>query len=162
MFNLHRRREREVPGLNTAALPDLIFTVLFFFMIVTHMRQADVKVQYHVPEGTELSRLTNKATAQYIYIGRTAGSNTPVIQLNDHIVTIDELTEELMRQRQTMSDEDCDRMVVSIRADKNIDMGVIADVKRALREANALRVNYTAVDTSNGDESPVKQKNNFN
>ena len=63
MFNV-KRREREVPGLNTAALPDLIFTVLFFFMIVTHMRQADVKVQYRVPEGTELSRLANKATAQ--------------------------------------------------------------------------------------------------
>ena len=33
-----RRKKHEMPGLNTAALPDLIFTVLFFFMIVTHMR----------------------------------------------------------------------------------------------------------------------------
>ena len=50
-----KRREREVPGLNTASLPDLIFTVLFFFMIVTHMRQAELKVQYKVPQGTELA-----------------------------------------------------------------------------------------------------------
>ena len=137
MFNV-KRREREVPGLNTAALPDLIFTVLFFFMIVTHMRQADVKVQYRVPEGTELSRLANKATAQYIYIGSMGNNGAPV-------------------KRQLMSDEDCDRMVVSIRADRNTDMGVIADVKRALREANALRVSYSALDTSNGETPPVRK-----
>ena len=156
MFNV-KRREREVPGLNTAALPDLIFTVLFFFMIVTHMRQADVKVQYRVPEGTELSRLANKATAQYIYIGSMGNNGAPVIQLNNRIVTIDELRYELIRQRQLMSDEDCDRMVVSIRADRNTDMGVIADVKRALREANALRVSYSALDTSNGETPPVRK-----
>lgn len=146
-----------MPGLNTAALPDLIFTVLFFFMIVTHMRQADVKVQYRVPEGTELSRLANKATAQYIYIGSMENNGAPVIQLNNRIVTIDELRDELIRQRQLMSDEDCDRMVVSIRADRNTDMGVIADVKRALREANALRVSYSALDTSNGETPPVRK-----
>ena len=81
----------------------------------------------------------------------------PVIQLNDRIVTIDELRDELIRQLQLMSDEDCDRMVVSIRADRNTDMGVIADVKRALREANALRVSYSALDTSNGDNPPVRK-----
>ena len=141
-----------MPGLNTAALPDLIFTVLFFFMIVTHMRQADVKVQYRVPEGTELNRLTHKSTAQYVYIGppskelQAAMGTETLIQLNDRIVTVDELRDLLIEQRRMMSDEDCDRMVVSIRADQQTDMGVIADVKHALREANALRVSYSAVE----------------
>lgn len=54
MVSRFKQFEREVPALNTASLPDLIFTVLFFFMIVTHMRQADLKVQYRVPQGTEL------------------------------------------------------------------------------------------------------------
>lgn len=147
-----KRREREVPGLNTASLPDLIFTVLFFFMIVTHMRQAELKVQYKVPQGTELGRLTHKSTAQYLYIGPpskelqpTLGKNT-LIQLNDRIVTVGELRDLLAKQRQMMSDEDQERMVVSIRADRNTDFGIIADVKQALREANALKVNYSAVD----------------
>jgi methyl coenzyme M reductase beta subunit len=71
-----------------------------------------------------------------------------VIQLNDHIVTVDELRDELTKVRQMMSDEDCDRMVVSIRADRKTELGIIADVKRALREAGALRVNYSAIDTN--------------
>lgn len=145
---MFRRREREVPGLNTAALPDLIFTVLFFFMIVTHMRQSDVKVQYQVPQGTELNRLASKSTAQYVYIGTTDNGRQTTIQLNNKIVTVDELRDELMRVRQQMSDEDQERMVVSIRADRKTDMGTVADVKHALREAGALRVSYTAIDTS--------------
>lgn len=142
--------------MNTAALPDLIFTVLFFFMIVTHMRQTDVKVQYAVPQGTELNQLANKATAQYVYIGvRNEGARSEgetVIQLNDRIVTLDELCNALKKQRQMMSDEDAERMVVSIRADRKTPMGVIADVKRALREAGALRVNYAAMDISEKEE----------
>ena len=46
MSMMFRRRSREVPGLNTSSLPDLIFSVLFFFMIVTHMRHVTVKVKY--------------------------------------------------------------------------------------------------------------------
>lgn len=67
---MFRRRDHEVPGLNTASLPDLIFTVLFFFMIVTHMREVQVKVKYQVPQGTELERLTKKSAVSYIYIGK--------------------------------------------------------------------------------------------
>lgn len=158
---MFKRREREVPGLNTAALPDLIFTVLFFFMIVTHMRQTDVKVQYTVPQGTELNQLANKATAQYVYIGLksqealsqgTDKEHAYYIQLNDKLVTLDELRSTLAKQRQMLSDEDQERMVVSIRADRHAPLGIIADVKRALREAGALKVNYSAMDISEKKE----------
>ena len=70
MSMMFRRRSREVPGLNTSSLPDLIFSVLFFFMIVTHMRHVTVKVKYQVPQGKELTRLTKKSAVSYIYIGR--------------------------------------------------------------------------------------------
>ena len=53
-MSMIRRSKREMPGLNTASLPDLIFTVLFFFMIVTHMRTDVMKVRYQTPQGTEL------------------------------------------------------------------------------------------------------------
>lgn len=70
------RRLREVPMLNTASLPDLIFTVLFFFMIVTHMRTTTSKVQYALPQGTELKRLVKKSAVTYIYIGRDMPKTT--------------------------------------------------------------------------------------
>ena len=89
-MSMFKRTRREIPELNTSSLPDLIFTVLFFFMIVTHMRKVTLKVKYQVPQGTELTRLTKKTAVSYIYIGKpvtgTVQGNT-VIQLNDKYAT---------------------------------------------------------------------------
>ncbi|MBP3834712.1 MAG: biopolymer transporter ExbD [Prevotella sp.] len=146
-MNIYRRASHQVPGLNTAALPDLIFTVLFFFMIVTHMRKVELKVKYQVPAGTELSRLTKKSTVTYIYIGRGVGdSDTKMrVQLNDKLSEVSDIVDYIVEERKRMSPEDVGKMTVSIKADRQADMGLITDVKQALRQANALRINYSAV-----------------
>ena len=140
-----RRRNHSIPALNTASLPDLIFTVLFFFMIVTHMRKDPLKVKYKVPAGTELTRLTKKSAVTYIYIGKPVGTHHDGmrIQMNDKYVTLPQVTDYVAAERDGMAAEDLQQMIVSIKADKATPMGVIADVKQALRQANALRINYS-------------------
>ena len=69
-MRIYRQKRGGVPMLNTSSMPDLIFTVLFFFMIVTHMRKVTLKVQYQVPQGKELTRLTKKTAVSYIHIGK--------------------------------------------------------------------------------------------
>ena len=149
-MSLFKQKRRNVPGLNTASLPDLIFTVLFFFMIVTHMRKVAVKVKYQVPQGTELTRLTKKSTVSYIYIGKMQGTEGReqgqiVVQLNDKLSNPSEVEEYITAERNRMAAEDAQQMTVSIKADRNADMGVVTDVKQALRNANALRINYSAI-----------------
>ena len=146
-MSMFRRREHTVPGLNTASLPDLIFSVLFFFMIVTHMRKVELKVQYKVPAGTELTRLTKKSTVTYIYIGRQAGSDQQkmCIQVNDKLVEVPDIIDYIIEERNRMAPEDVEKMTVSIKADRQADMGLITDVKLALRQVNALKINYSAV-----------------
>ncbi|MCI6159903.1 MAG: biopolymer transporter ExbD [Prevotellaceae bacterium] len=150
-MSMFRRRERKVPGLNMASMPDLIFTVLFFFMIVTHMRSVPLKVKYQMPAGTELTKLTNKSTTTYIYIGRPVngkGQETGgemQIQMNDKLVDVPSVTDYVASERKRMSPEDVEVMTVSLKADKNVDMGLITDVKQALRKAKAGKVNYSGV-----------------
>ena len=141
-----RRRSYDVPELNTAALPDLIFTVLFFFMIVTHMRDVERKVQYQVPEGQRLEQLGHKSSVVYIYIGKPVGNqgDSVGIQLNNRLVSVDELGAWVKAERQKMSPDDAARMTISIKADRDTPMGVINDVKRALRSAQALNISYSA------------------
>lgn len=147
-----RRRKHEVPGLNLASMPDLIFTVLFFFMIVTHMRQTELKVRYVVPQGTELEKTGHKGSVVYLYIGHPideqgqVASDETRIQVNDRCVSVYEIPEAIAQAREQMSSEDRMRMTVNIHADKDTDMGVINDVKQALRQAGALRINYSATD----------------
>lgn len=151
MSMMFRCKSREVPGLNTSSLPDLIFSVLFFFMIVTHMRQVTLKVKYQVPQGKELTRLTKKSAVSYIYIGKPVSTatgkqigDTTLVQLNDKYATPAEVMDYLVAEKKRMSAEDQQQMTVSIKADKDTKMGIITDVKQALRQAKALRVNYSA------------------
>lgn len=151
-MRMFQRRRHEVPGLNTASLPDLIFTVLFFFMIVTHMQKETVKVKFRTPQGTELTRLTKKTSVTYIYIGRPTAELRKVygkatrIQLNDKFISPSEVADYVSAERNRMSPEDQEQMTVSIKADRGTRMGIISDVKQALREAKAYRINYSATD----------------
>lgn len=149
-MSIYRRRSHDIPELNTASLPDLIFTILFFFMLVTHMRKVAVKVKYQVPQGTELTKLVKKTTITYLYIGKPMSetgqlaSDSLCIQMNDKLVDVAEIKSYLVKERATMAAEDKKQMSVSIRADKETPMGRIIDIKQSLREANVLNVNYAA------------------
>ena len=141
---MFKRKDHSVPGLNTASLPDLIFTVLFFFMIVTHMKENQMKVKYQVPEGTKLERLAKKSTISHIYIGKPyKGGGITAVQVNDKIVDVAEIEGFIAAERKRMSPDDAKQMTVSIKADKKADMGVITDVKQSLRRANALKILYS-------------------
>ena len=149
MSRFREQRERSVPGLNLAAMPDLIFTVLFFFMIVTHMREVKPLVRYDVPQGTELEK-ARKAGMVYLFIGKPVDSMGEVtseetrIQLNDRYVSVAEIGRAINEERAKMSEEDRQHLVVSIRADRDTEMGIINEVKQELRKAGALNINYSA------------------
>ena len=148
-MSMFKRTRREIPGLNTSSLPDLIFTVLFFFMIVTHMRKVTLKVKYQIPQGTELTRLTKKTAVSYIYIGKpvtgTVQGNT-VIQLNDKYATTTDIIDYIAAEKSRMSPEDQQQMTVSIKADRSTKMGIISEVKQALRKSKALKISYSATE----------------
>ena len=141
MSRFRQQRRRDVPGLNLAALPDLIFTVLFFFMIVTHMRHDDVRVRYEVPAGTEVQKMEQKTGVINIYI------NSEAIQVNGHVTDLAHLASIVQAERKAMSPENAERLTVSLKADKHTPMGVIADVKQALQQSFALRVNYSGTES---------------
>lgn len=144
-MSMFLKKRRSVPGLNTSSLPDLIFTVLFFFMIVTHMRTDNPRVKYTEPRGSELSKLPNRPTVYRIFIGKEVTEGSYRIQLNDKFVSIADIEDFFEQEKEHLSPSDAESITVSIKADRNVDMGVITDVKQALRRANVLKISYSAV-----------------
>ena len=144
MQSMFCRKRQNVPSLNMASMPDLIFTVLFFFMIVTHMRSDEVKVRYEVPQGSEMKKLANKSSVVNIYIGR-AGNDWRV-QLNGDIVRVEDLSARIEQIKSSMSPENQEHLTVSLRADRRTPIGLISDVKQALQKSYALRINYSATE----------------
>lgn len=139
-----------MPTLNTSSLPDLIFTLLFFFMIVTTMREVTLKVEFKVPTGTELEKLEKKSLVTFIYVGKPTeelrgkmGSESR-IQLNDKFADVAEIQDYIAQERASMKEEDQPFMTVSLKIDRDTKMGIVTDIKQALRQAYALKINYSA------------------
>lgn len=137
-------RDKGVPSLNMASMPDLIFTVLFFFMIVTHMRSDEVKVRLQVPQGTEVQKLANRPSVVNVYVGQLDGQWQ--VQVNGDVVRPDDITARIEQIRQRMAPENAEHLTVSFRADRKAPMRVINQVKRALQRSYALRINYSATE----------------
>lgn len=149
MGRFDRKERRTVPTLNTSSLPDLIFTLLFFFMIVTTMREVRLKVEFKVPQGTELEKLEKKSLVTFIYVGRPAEpyrerlGDEPRIQLNDAFAAPEDIPAYIDGERARMSESDRPLMQVSLKVDENTPMGLVTDIKKALQQANALDINYS-------------------
>lgn len=148
-----KREGREMPEMNTSSLPDLIFTILFFFMVVTTMREVTLKVKFKVPAGTELEKLEKKSCVSFIYVGPPTdqlraqmGSGTR-IQLNDRYAEPREVMDFVAQERTTM--ENPSAQVMSLKVDENTKMGIITDIKEVLRKSWALKINYSATRRSN-------------
>ena len=150
MGKFNKGAKRGMPALNTSSLPDLIFTLLFFFMIVTTMREVSLKVEFKVPTGTELEKLEKKSLVTFIYVGKPMqefrkkmGSESR-IQLNDKFAEVAEIQDYITQERTSMKEEDQPFMTVSLKIDKDTKMGIVTDIKQALRMAYALKINYSA------------------
>ena len=139
------RHRRTVPTLTTASLPDLIFTVLFFFMIVTHMRNETPMLQVETPSGTQLTKPSNKRTIVNLYIGTDPQGHTR-IQIGDKIVTMEQVGPAMLNMQGGMEETEGSSMTVNIRADKHTPMGVLSDVKQELRKHGILTIRYNATE----------------
>lgn len=148
---------REMPELNTASLPDLVFAFLFFIMMVTSMREVTLKVRFETPQATEIQKLEKKSLVTYIYVGTpqkeyiaSMGSESR-IQLNDQFAEVDGIEDYVAQEKSSMKEDEAPFMTISIKADVNTKMGLISDIKQALREAYALKINYSATSKGTGN-----------
>lgn len=150
MAKFSKKRGGAGATISTASLPDIIFMLLFFFMVVTVLRNAELKVNVVVPEATELQKLEKKSLVNYIYIGRpkekfqSIYGTSPRIQLNDAFGTEADIPLFLEKHKIKVPESQHPLIATSLRVDGDVTMGIVQDVKTALRKAGQLKVNYSA------------------
>jgi flagellin-like hook-associated protein FlgL len=150
MAVIKKKKDKALPAVNTSALPDIVFMLLFFFMVATVMREVDLKVTVNKPQATEIQKLERKSLVTYIYAGaprvkyQDKFGRSPRVQLNDAFASLDDIQPFVIQEREQKSEEDAAMMTMSIKADKTVKMGLITDIKLQLRKAQALKINYSS------------------
>lgn len=147
---MKKKGKKEVPPISTASLPDIIFMLIFFFMVTSTMRETELKVRFRLPEATEVQKLEKKSLVSYIYIGPPTlalqaqfGSDSR-IQLNDSYHTVQEIGEFIAAEKDKLNEYDRAFMAVALKVDQQTRMGIVNDVKAELQKANALQLVYVA------------------
>jgi biopolymer transport protein ExbD len=124
--------KQEIP---TASMPDIVFMLLLFFMVTTTLREVDVLVDFSLPEAVAIEKIENKRLISYIWVGKSER-----IQLNDNIVPLNEIQSIMYKKRVELPN-----VIVSLRVDKNANMGIVTDIQQALRKADTRRINYSTM-----------------
>ncbi len=150
MSRFRKKRGKASPAIQTASLPDIIFMLLFFFMVVTVLRDADIIVQVTTPEATELTSLERKSLVNYIYIGvpyeryQHIYGSSPRIQMGDAIRGLNDIALFIGEHRLRVPENQIPAITTSLRVDGDVTMGIVSDVKIELRKAEQYKVNYSA------------------
>jgi len=150
MSKFKKNKKNKLAPISTASLPDIVFMLLFFFMVTTVMRETEMLVDNILPQATEVQKLERKSLVSYIYIGAPKGDNRKMkygkdakIQLNDSYARVNDIQSFVIAERETRAEEEVPLLTTSIKADVNVKMGIVSDIKQELRKAQAYKINYS-------------------
>jgi biopolymer transport protein ExbD len=150
MSKFKKKQSNAQPAISTASLPDIVFMLLFFFMVVTKLRDSEVKVAQSTPSITELTKLEEKSLVNFIMIGKPVQKyqavygTKPRIQLGDKIASEVDIPLFLEKHKSTVPESRRGGITSSLKIDGDVTMGIVEDVKTMLRRSGQLRVNYSA------------------
>ncbi|MGB3779969.1 MAG: biopolymer transporter ExbD [Tunicatimonas sp.] len=137
----------------TSALPDIIFMLLFFFMVTTVLREQDILVDQKIPKAEQLTKMQKKSLVSYIYIGKPKDTNRygsePRIQTNDVLVEPSSIVQFVNQERDKLDEAERNQITMAMKVDSEARMGIVSDVQEELQEANALKVLYSTLPESN-------------
>lgn len=143
-----KKKTNTSTSIPTSALPDIIFMLLFFFMVTTVLREQDLLVEQKIPQATQLQKLQKKTLISYLFIGKPKNASLygaePRIQANDVLITPPEIVQWVNQERDMLPEADRGFITISMKIDKDVKMGPVSDVQTELRNADARRVLYAS------------------
>jgi biopolymer transport protein ExbD len=147
MSKFKKKKDGGLAPINTASLPDIVFMLLFFFMVATVMRENTLKIKNALPLADQIEKLDKKNPVSYVYIGKPSENykkygNQPRIQLNDDFADVSDIAGFVAAERAALREELIPFLTMALKVDKDANMGIVGDVKNELREVNALKINY--------------------
>lgn len=159
MSKFKKKKTGDLPAISTASLPDIVFMLLFFFMVATVMRENTLLIKNTLPYADQIEKLDKKDLVMYIYAGapseRFQGQygKESRIQLNDKFADVKEIAAFIAAERASKREELIPFLTTALKVDKDANMGLVGDIKQELRKVNALKINYT---TKRGEVSENK------
>lgn len=145
-FKKKTNTKQDIP---TSALPDIIFMLLFFFMVTTVLREVTINVKQRIPDASQLRKLQRKSLVSYLYIGEPKKTGQwgaePRIQANDVFIEPKDVVLWVNQEKDKLDEVEKDQITIAMKVDKEAKRGLVSDVEFQLRKANARKLLYTTL-----------------
>ena len=128
------RKNKQKNEISTSSLPDIIFMLLIFFMVTTVMREFE-GLDIVLPRAEKIEKLESKRHTVHMWITKDG-----LISVNDRIVDIKNLANVM-----AIKIAQDPKMTVSLKSDDKSRMQLITEVHMQLRNAQALKLNYSTL-----------------
>ena len=142
-FKKKTQVKQDIP---TSSMPDVVFMLLFFFMVTTELRETAIDVQQRIPMATQLRKLQRKSLVTNLYIGEPRQikefGKEAKIQADDVFIEPKDIILWVSRQKDMLPENERDQLTVAMKVDGEAKRGIIADVESELRTANARKILY--------------------
>lgn len=145
-FKKKAQVKQDIP---TSSMPDVVFMLLFFFMVTTEMRETAIDVQQRIPQASQLRKLQRKTLVTNLFIGEPRKieefGKEARIQAEDVFIEPKDIILWVNRQKDLLAENERDQLTVALKVDSEAKRGIIADVETELRKANARKILYTSL-----------------
>lgn len=142
MAKFRRNKKLSVPSLLTYTYANMMFLFVLFFLLMTNIRKDTTKSQFYNRDTTQLTHLERKTLVTFISIQPAYSGKGSTIQINDSYATVDDVYNYIIKERASLSKEDKNKMIISLRIDKNTKMEIVNDVRQTLIKAGVTKVDY--------------------
>lgn len=127
-----KKKNKMKTTIPTTAMPDIVFMLIFFFMVSSVLRTHD-GLSVVLPKAKQIEKLESRVHVTYIWVSK------------DGMISIDgrlyqpQSIRNIMYEKRTADPQ----LIVSIRADELVNMELMSKIHKELRLADALAVNYS-------------------
>ena len=134
-FSRKTKLSTEIP---TASMPDIIFMLLIFFMVTTVLREYS-GLPVTLPKAKRIEKLKSKRHTSHIWVSKDG-----LISIDDRLFAVDDVAKIMYDKRSADP-----QVVVSLKADEEAKMELVSKIHEKLRDADALKLNYSSKTLAN-------------
>lgn len=172
MSKFKKDENRELPEIGTASLPDIVFMLLFFFMVATTTREVDPLVKIKPAAGYGLSDLTpfkQRSEVDFVYLGQPLSGDADKffkgiavqyggILAPDGINHIGEWKTEQFENKPTSMTAPKENVITCFKADGKVPVGIIFKARGILRDLDFNSIAYGAQKLGNNSRYNIRIK----
>ncbi|SMD31747.1 Biopolymer transport protein ExbD [Reichenbachiella faecimaris] len=144
-----RKKTAATAEISTASMPDIVFLLLFFFMVTATIKVNEEQLNVQIPNAHSLTSVDKKFLIKELFVGIPKDSKlgaSPRISANNKLISLDQIAQWVQEQKSDLGEVYKDQLIVMLKADEHVDMGLIGDIQMELRKNNARKILYRTLD----------------